>query len=326
MPDADAIPPVSLFYGDEDLRVREAEDAAVARALGDDRSGFNFASFDAADADVASRLVDQARTMPMMARRRVLQLKGVDKAPAALMDALLEYLEKPNPSTVLIISGRKLPETSGGVNRGARLRNRVAKVGEVARFEAGKEDPLAFARGRADALGCRLDREAAELLVELSGRDLSRLSMELEKAANWLGGEGTITAAVVEQTCSVVGESEVWALTGALVRRDADAALASTHRLLQDGNAPHYLLAMVTWQFRQLLTLQDCQRRGIDPKTVGLRMRWRALQEAEASLRARPLSEASLLASLARANRQLNRARAGDQRVFEGIVLELATR
>ena len=86
------------------------------------------------------------------------------------------------------------------------------------------------------------------------------------------------------------------------------------------------MIAMVTWQFRQLLTLQDCMHRGIAPKDVGLRMRWSEQQEAERSLRQRPLPVAATLNSLARANRAFNRARAGDRRIFERLVLELASR
>ncbi len=323
---SDAPPPVILLYGDEDLRLREAEQAEVDAALAGDRSGFNLATLLASDPDAAGRLLDLARTVPMMASRRVVVLRELDKANVALQDALLQYAAKPSPSTTLVLVGRKLPETSGGVNRGVRLRNLVKKVGRVQRFEAKSEDPLAFARQRAEALGCRLDRGAAELLVELAGRDLGRLAMELDKASNWLGGEGTIDLEVIERTCSVVGEAEVWALTGALVRRDADAALAACHRLLEDGAAPHYLLAMVTWQFRQLLSLQDCLRRGRDPKDAGVRMRWRSMQDAQRSLRQRPLVAAELLPRLASANRRFNRSPAGDRRVFEGLVLELATR
>lgn len=320
---SEAMPAIVLIYGDEDLRVREAEQQVVQAALDGDGSGFNLATFLAAEADSA---LDLARTAPMMARRRVVVVREFERAPAALQEALLAYAEKPCPSTVLVLSGRKLPEASGGQNRGVRLKNRVEKIGRVVRFEAAKEDPLAFAEERARALGVRLERSAAELLVELAGRNLGRLATELDKAASYVGGEGVIDQAVVEQTCSVVGEAEVWALTGALAARNPDAALAACHRLLNDGAAPHYLLSMVSWQFRQLLVLQDCLRRRVDPRTAGLRMRWSAQQDAERALRARPLDEADLMTRIARANRMLNRSRAGDQRVFEGLVLELATR
>jgi len=316
-----------MFLGDEALRVREAEAALVEQVLGGSAGAFNLAVLQAGESDVLGRVIDLVRTVPMMSRHRVVVLRELEKAPAALLEALLEYAEKPVPSTVLVLCGAKLPESAEkGINRGVRLQNRVKKDGRYIRFATADEDPVAFARERAQRLGCELDPRAAELLVELCGRDLGRLSAELDKASCYVGGQGTIDSAVVEQTASVVGEAEIWNLTSALVRRDADKALAQTHRLLEEGWVTHRMLAMVTWQIRQLLVLQDCLRTGTSPKDAGLRMRWRDQQEAERSLRARPLPVAGTLAQLARANRQLNRSRAGDRRVFERLVLELATR
>ena len=325
MTDGAAPPPIALFLGDEPLRVREAEAHLVEQVLGA-ANAFNLATFQAGEPDVLGRIMDLVRTVPMMSRHRVVVLRELDKAPVALLDALLEYAAKPVPSTVLVLCGAKLPEASGGINRGLRLQNLVKKVGRVERFKAADQDPVAFARQRAQALGCELDPRAARLLVELCGRDLGRLSAEVDKAATFAGGRGSIDVDIVEQTASVVGEAEIWNLTRALVHRDTDQALAQTHRLLEEGWVTHRMLAMVTWQIRQLLVLQDCLRTGTSPKEAGLRMRWSDQQEAERSLRARPLPVSATLSQLARANRQLNRSRAGDRRVFERLVLELATR
>lgn len=319
-------PPVILLVGTEALRLREAEQAEVDAALAGDRSGFNLARIQANEPEALGRLLDLVRTVPMMADRRVVVLRELDKASVALQDALLDYVDNPSPSTTLILVGSQLPASSGGVNRGVRLRNRIQKIGRVRSFKSGAEDPRAFAVERARELGCRLDRDAAELLVELAGKDLGRVDMELTKASNWLGGSGTIDIEVIEQTCSVVGQAEIWALTGALIRRDVDGALAACHRLLEAGEAPHYILSMVTWQFRQLLCLQDCMRRGRDPKEGGVRLRWRTLEEAKRNLARRPLVAADLLPRLAAANRRFNRSPAGDRRVLEALVLEVVTR
>jgi len=322
---ADTFPSIAIFLGDEQLRVAEAERELVSRVLGDGAGAFNFAIFQAGEPDVLGRIMDLVRTVPMMSRHRVVVVREVERAPVALLDALMDYAKRPVSSTVLVLTGAKLPEPVKKVNRGIRLQNRVKKIGLVRRFSARDEDPVAFAIERAERAGCRLDRRAAQLLVELAGKDLARLSTELEKAIAFVGGSGSISSAVVEQTASVVGEAEIWSLTAALLRRDVDKALAQSHRLLEEGWATHRMLAMVTWQFRQLLSLQDCLSRGISPKQAGLRMRWSDQREAERSLRAKPLSPAAVLATLARANRQLNRSRAGDRRVFERLIMQLST-
>ncbi len=82
-------------------------------------------------------------------------------------------------------------------------------------------------------------------------------------------------------------------------------------------------MAMITWQIRQLLTLQDALRSGRGASSAGVRMpRWK-LQAAERALRAQPLNPVETLETLARANQLMNSHRAGTRRVFEGVLLEL---
>jgi len=161
------------------------------------------------------------------------------------------------------------------------------------------------------------------LMVELVGTDLGRIETELSKVIAFVGGEGEIAEADVEAVCSLVAEAAIWDLTDALVRRDADRALAVAHRMLDTGESSHRLIAMVAWQMRQLITLQDCMRQRISPRDAGIRMPRHKLEMAQSALRNRPIHAARMLDQIARANGDLNRSRAGDRRVFEGLLLQL---
>ena len=93
--------------------------------------------------------------------------------------------------------------------------------------------------------------------------------------------------------------------------------------MLDTGESVHRLLAMIAWQMRQLITLQDCMRRRMNPKDAGIRMPRFKLEAAERALRNRPISSARMMGDIASANADLNRSRAGDRRVFEGLLLKL---
>ncbi len=319
-------PRIALILGEPAVRVQQAEARMIERALGGPGNAFSLSLLHAGDPDVLGRAFDQIRTMPMMCSVRAVVLREMEKASTALLDALMDYCDKPVQSTVLILVGAKLPEPSGGVNRGIRLENKLKKSGEVQRFASAKEDPIAWCKLRATEQGARISHRAAQLLVAMVGPNLGLLEMELAKAIAWAGPGVEVDVPAIEQVASMVAEAEVWGLTRALVRRDPDAALTVLHRLLEGGDATHRILAMVTWQFRQLITLQDCLRTGSSPQEAGLRMRPADLDEASRSLRERPLVEDQLLANIARTNRLLNRSKAGDRRVFERLIMELATR
>jgi DNA polymerase III delta subunit len=319
---------VRMILGDEGLLVQEAEQRAVSEAFGGAAPGFNHAVFSAAGG--AEAALDLARTQPMMARRRVVVIRDLEKASVELLDVLAAYVESPNPSTLLLLVGSKLPEATGGVDRGRRLENRLKKTDAVLRFQAKDQHPIAFATEQAALLGCKLDRRAAELLVELVGSDLGRLRMEVAKAAAWLGGAGLIDVVAVEAVSSPVAEAVVWDLTDAILVGDINRALTTTHRMLEDAGpgdgASHRLLALVTWQVRRVLELQSGLRSGAGVPESWQRMPANKLRQAQDTLRRRPIDPAAILETLSRANRDFNRSPAGDRRIFEALVLELCAR
>lgn len=320
--------PVRMILGDEGLLVQEAEQRAVIDAFGGGPAGFNHAVYTAGSG--VEGALDLARTQPMMAKRRVVVIRELEKAPPELLDAIAAYLDSPNPSTLLLLVGTKLPEASGGVDRGRRLENRLKKMEAVQRFQSKDQHPIGFATDHAARLGCTLDRRAAELLVELVGSDLGRLRMEVDKASAWLGGKGTIHIAAVEAVSSPVAEAVVWDLTDAILVGDTNRALATTHRMLEDAGpsdgASHRLLALVTWQVRRVLELQSGLRAGTGPPESWQRMPSAKLRQAQESLGRKPIDPAGILEMLSRANREFNRSPAGDRRLFEALILNLCTR
>lgn len=319
---ANPSPPLALLLGDAALLVQEAEQGLVDAAVEGRPSGLNLAVFTVEGGGWSA--LELARTPPMMCRRRAVVLRELEKASSELLDALLAYAERPSPTTALILVGEKLP--SGVGDRGRKLEAAVRAQGQVANLKAADQDPVGFAVARAEAAGVRLDRRAAGLLVERVGADLGRLSAELDKVVTYVGGRGAVGVDDIEEVTSLVAEAVIWSLTDAVLAHDADRGLAAMHRLLEDGEPSHRLLAMVSWQIRQLLELQDALS-GDAPESPALaRMNYKKKAEARRALQQRPLSAARVLGALARANREMNRSPAGDHRIFEALVMELTTR
>ena len=316
------IPPVLVFVGDEALLVSRAEELASAAVLDGAIASFNSTIVRAVD-ERASESISVARTLPMMAERRLVVVRGVEEASTELLENLLEYVKSPSESTVMLLCGLRWPKPSGGVDRGKRIEGAVKKLGGVHRFRSKDQDPVAFAVHTASEMGCALSNRDARALVEMVGGDLGRLKLEVQKLSNWLGGEGTINEEALRAVCSMLSEVEVWGLTDAIVERDVNRALATTHRLLEAGEAPHKMMAMISWQLRQLLQLQEVMRKGVDTRSAGIRMPARKLQRAKATLQRRPLSTWAVLEALSEANERMNSFRAGGRRVLEALVLKL---
>lgn len=113
------------------------------------------------------------------------------------------------------------------------------------------------------ALGLTFTPEAAARLAELVGDDVGRLSTELAKLATYLGGkgevgEGAVTALV--PSSGAVANNAVFALVDAIAQKRTGDALSTLQRLLDAGESPLGLLAMIARQMR--LIRAACARQG----------------------------------------------------------------
>jgi DNA polymerase-3 subunit delta len=308
--------------GSEALLVRAAEDALRGALLSGPFAQLNHAVFTAGE-EAALGFAEAAATVPMMAPRRVVEIRQVQDANVALLDAILNYVQTPSSSAVLILSGEKFPAASGGMDRGTRIRNAVKKCGLVLELDGSGVEPVAFALARAKELGVRMDRTAAEALVALGGGELSILAADVDKCAAYVGADGAITRAVADEVCAFVAEASAWSLTDAIVARDRNLALETMHRLLEDGEPSHKLLGTVVWQLRQVLLVQDAVRRALPDRESGVRMPPHKMRAVKDMVARKPLSPSGVLEEVAAVNRAMNSSRAGDRRIFEAFVLRL---
>ena len=304
---------------------------ATAEAWGLERCGlpsFNHGRWRASD-ERPERAVVTSRTMPMMADMRVVVLRDLHQARNELVEAVLDYMDAPSPSTLFIAVAGAFGKVRKGQKRwGPALVKRAKAVGVVFDRNSAGVDRRRFAAAHAEAVGISLGRREAELLVELVGADLGRLAQEVEKLAVYVGPGGSVTGADLEAVCSVVAEETVWELTSGIAQRDPDLALRALHRLLADGQAPHYLFAMISMQLRKVLQGVQMLRRGGGEREVAsaVRLRWNELSAVKGlARRTDDPGAAVLLERLALANRDMNHSRAGSERIIEALVVELCT-
>jgi DNA polymerase III subunit delta len=251
------IPPVVLLHGAEPFLLEDAV-TRVTRALFADGTDFSLLreTLDAKDTD-AENVVRSALVLPWGSARRLVVARGVEALSAKHGEPLAAYIRSPNPSTVLLLlAGQSLPPSHW-------LAQAVPAAGIVSVLPPKGRQLIVWLRARARADGFEVDEDAAELLVELSGDDLTRLRGEVEKAA-LAGGQDNRRVGVAEVR-AVVGEHRlrhIFDLTGAMSMRDAASALALLELLLNAGEEPLGVLGMLAREARALWQAAEGLRRG----------------------------------------------------------------
>ena len=291
--DAGQVGALTLLHGPEPFLLDDAV-ARLTRALFPGQTELSLAReiLDARAAG-AEAIVQAALTLPWLGDRRLVVARGADGLTAKSGETLTAYAKAPNPSTVLVLVADSLLDGSHWL-----LRALPAAAVVPAPALAGRALATWL---RAHAVGYELREDAATLLVELSGDDLTRLVGEVEKAA--LAGGPENRRVTVAEIRAVVGEHRlrhVFDLTRALSARDTAAALALLESLLNAGEEPLAVLGMLAREARATWQAADALRAGRAPEEIARSLR-RPPAAATALLeRARSVSVAAAARQLAR--------------------------
>jgi DNA polymerase-3 subunit delta len=196
-----------------------------------------------------AEVLDDLRTLPFLAPRRVVVLRDADSFISANRSHLEDYLAEPCPTGTLVLMPKTFPSNT-------RLYKRVAEIGRCIACQP----PKAFAlpkwlveRAR-DAYNKRLDNEAARQIVDNAGNNLGLLDGELAKLALYVGTRPTIT---VDDVAALVGhhrEEKVFGLLNAMADGDIKTAMQLWEDVWQtDRAAPHRAIGGIAFGVRRML-------------------------------------------------------------------------
>jgi DNA polymerase-3 subunit delta len=121
--------------------------------------------------------------------------------------------------------------------------------------------------------GGEIDPQAAGQLAAVVGADLRLLDQEIAKLVTYTDAERAITTADVEAVVPYAQAAVVFDMVDALGRRDGRTAAQTLHRLLDAGEHPLGLLAMIVRQFRLLIQVKELKAEGATPRDIAQALR-----------------------------------------------------
>lgn len=241
--------PAYLLAGSEALLREDALAALRGAVLEGAPRDFNHDRLEG-EALTPGRLTDAVRALPVMAQRRLVELREPEaRRGGGLGETLASVVEevRDQKDTVLVVTAAKVDRRARWVKA---FRGPAAVV--ACDPPKGARALVGFVRGEAERSGVSLGPGAAEALVDAVGSQLLLLRRELEKAALYAGPEAPVTRDAVAQTASQVAEEPIWDLTDAIGEGRTADALGVLRRLLQSGSPAPVLLGALASHFRKL--------------------------------------------------------------------------
>jgi DNA polymerase-3 subunit delta len=122
-----------------------------------------------------------------------------------------------------------------------------------------------WVRQEAENMGGGIEDDALALLSDFVQEDLWQMGNELSKLSNFKERGESIREEDVELLVKPKIEPDIFKTIDAIASRDKRRALGLLKNHLNKGDEPLYLLAMINYQFRNLLIISDIVSRGRSP-------------------------------------------------------------
>ncbi len=286
---------IALFCGPDELARTEAVQALRA-TLPAEMADLNTTTLDGRRLKL-DVLKNACEAFPFLADKRLVIVHDLLKHQKAGKDReeLRTYLERlPATCDLLFVESEE-------VDRRSAVFTLIKKQGAIHEFAVREgADLQRWITARARQHGATIEPAAAQRLVALAGSEGRALDSELQKLVSYVGGGGRIGVAEVDLLTQDATEQNLFAFIDDLAARRRGPAMLALRRLIDDGQAPIYLIFMIARQVRILLAVKELTAQRLRPDDIATRLGQKPFVVRKALDQARGFSEAEILALHAR--------------------------
>lgn len=227
------IKPIYYLYGEETFFIDLIQEE-IEKLIPADQKDFNFDLLYGSDVSPA-QVLGIARSFPMMAERRVVIVRDFLKLGENTDDGNLNdfaaYADQPNPATVLCLIDSKYPDKRTALGK-------TLKKAGVHEFDA--LPPYKLPEWVIDwtrhSHNKTMEPEAARILSEMAGQDLTLLSTEIDKVCTFVDTSDRITTDDIKKTSGSYRDYSVIELKNAVLNRNLEQALGIAEQMLLKNN------------------------------------------------------------------------------------------
>ncbi|MDR0781645.1 MAG: DNA polymerase III subunit delta [Pseudomonadales bacterium] len=292
------LPPVVWISGDEALLMQEACDGV--RRLAKEQGFSERQVLDVGPGFDWNQLLAANSELSLFAERKLIDLRlGAHKVDEAARAALMEYLERPNPDNLLLLTTGRIDKQS----QSTKWFKQLESAGAFCQLWPVSEQQLpAWIGQRLAAQGIRAEPEALQLLADRVEGNLLAAAQEADKLRLLVNGEH-LDVAQVQELVADNARYSVFALIDTCLAGNGERALRILSHLRGEGEELLYLLTMLCREIRALAAMQADLAQGQSLNTVLQTHRVWGAKQAQVSRALQAHRQSTLLALLERARR-----------------------
>lgn len=257
------IKPIYIIAGKDKFLIDGEYSKLLDKLLEPSQRALGLWQADADRAEIAD-VLDELRTLPFLAERRVVVIKDADDFISDNRALLEKYFDSPCPSGTLVM-------TVSGWRSNTKLAKKLVKIGRLISVSEIKPRYMAAFIGKyaRETHNKTLSAGTANLLVEFVGDEPGRLCSEVDKLAVYVDNSPAISAGDVE---SLIGRNRMFnafSVIDAMSVCDIGAAVLRLRKMFAaDRNAAFTVVGAFAYHFRKMFSARVLLSRRIGRSQV----------------------------------------------------------
>ncbi len=262
--------PVYLLHGEEPYFIDQLTDLLEESVLNDAEKGFNQTILYGKDTDM-STVLNAAKRYPMMSEYQLIIVKEAQDLKWGKEESnehVLAYFEKPLASTILVLAYKY-----ANFDKRKKIYKVIEKSGTVFLSEPVRDYKLApWIEDLVRSKGAQIAPQAAALMAEYLGTDLSKVANETDKLLLNLTSGTTINTDHIQRNIGISKDYNVFELQKALTVRN----VLKCNQIIQyfadnpKSNPMFMVLANLNSWFTKILKYHNLENKANAAKELGV--------------------------------------------------------
>jgi len=268
-----------FLYGSDAYRLKQAGDDIVNRYKTKYPSGMNLFAVNLSESDGMDVLESAIKSSSFFNEHKLIVCKNSfgKKTASELLAGYIKDFGIAGTSDITLISAETLAGKELETKNKELFKLLSGGKNMVKEFEPMQGEKLfEWTRKEFEVRGCSVEPNAVRNLVAMVGNDSWAVVNEIDKLASYKGHPCTnkddpcseVTSADIRELVHAKIDMNIFDLIDALGAKNRQRAVELLYRELKTGRDPYYILTMITYQFRNILTVKDLQKRSFSEAEI----------------------------------------------------------
>lgn len=242
-----------LIFGQDTYRLHKRLKEVIREVKESSKGGLSLEFFDWKEDKVSFKdFVDKAHQGSIFQKESLFVLKNFFDSEEFKNDFSKDYKKSLKDVNIVFFQ-------EGKVLKSDELFKFIKKEGKIEEYNLLKEKEIkGWIKDNFKEL--KVENNALDEIINYVGNDLWRIKNEIEKLSSFK--KGSIEINDVRKLIEPKTESAIFETIDAIAKRDKKLALELIHKHLKKGDPPFYLLSMINYQFRNIISVKDMKEKG----------------------------------------------------------------